>query len=101
MAFSLARPSIVGMDIRQQFGRALRKFRTEMGLTQEELAFRAKLNTSYISDLERGLYNPTLQIMVDLGKALGVHPSHLIRDLNTERGRTSSVRQARRPSKPS
>ena len=69
------------MDIRRQFGRILRGFRTERGLTQEELAFRADMDVTYLSDLERGRWNPSLAIIVDLAAALAIHPSTLLRGM--------------------
>ena len=69
------------MDIREQFGRILREIRTEKGLTQEELAFKAGMNVTYLSDLERGRWNPSLAMLVDLAQALGLHPTDLVRGL--------------------
>lgn len=69
------------MDIREQFGRTLRDLRNDQGLTQEELAFRAGMNVTYLSDLERGRWNPSLAMIVDLARGLAVHPSHLLRDI--------------------
>lgn len=69
------------MDIREQFGRTLRDLRNDQGLTQEELAFRAGMNVTYLSDLERGRWNPSLAIIVDLACGLAVHPSQLLRDI--------------------
>ena len=86
------------MDLRRQFGRILRGFRTSQKLTQEELAYRAGMDVTYLSDLERGRWNPSLAMLVDLALALGIHPSDLLKDLNVEpRGappaRKSSARQ--------
>lgn len=69
------------MDIREQFGRSLRALRTAHALTQEELAFRAGMNVTYLSDLERGRWNPSLAMIVDLARALDVHPSILVADI--------------------
>ena len=69
------------MDIREQFGRQLREFRTSQELTQEELAFRSNMNVTYLSDLERGRNNPSLAMIVDLARALGLHPADLLKGL--------------------
>ena len=68
-------------DIREQFGKILRQNRTSQGLTQEELAFRAGMSVPYLSDLERGRWNPSLAVLIDLAGALNVHPSELLKDL--------------------
>jgi transcriptional regulator with XRE-family HTH domain len=69
------------MDIRLQFGRRVRKFRGERGLTQEALAFGAKMNVTYLSDLERGKANPSLLKIAMICKALDVKPSELLEGL--------------------
>ncbi len=47
-------------------------FRLEAGLTQEQLALEAGINTSEISLLENGKRNPRWETMEDLAKGLGV-----------------------------
>ena len=68
-------------DIRKQFGRLLRESRTYHGLTQEELAFRAGMSVPYLSELENGHWNPSLAMLVDLGRALSLHPAELLKNL--------------------
>lgn len=69
-------------SIRNQFGRILREARLAQGLTQEELAFQAGMNVTYLSDLERGLWNPSLAMLVDLARALKSHPADLVRGID-------------------
>jgi len=69
------------MDVRIQFGRVLRDLRSGRGLTQEELAYRAGMSVPYLSELERGKNNPSLSMLVDLAKALEIHPTDLLRPL--------------------
>jgi len=52
------------------FGRGMRSFRKQRGLTQDELAVAAKLSRNYISDIERGIRNPSLLALVRLSRAL-------------------------------
>lgn len=68
-------------DVAAQFGAILRDLRTGSGLSQEELAFRAGMSVPYLSDLERGRSNPSLAMVVDLARALGVHPVKLVEEL--------------------
>lgn len=58
------------MDLCVLVGQNLRRYRREAGLTQEELAYRANLDRTYLSDIERGIRNPTLLLMNDLAVAL-------------------------------
>lgn len=52
------------------FGRAVRKRRRELDFSQEDLAERAGLHRNYISDIERGDRNPSLESIQKLAKAL-------------------------------
>jgi CheY-like chemotaxis protein len=53
-----------------RFGLAVKKKRTEMGISQENLAERAGLHRTYISDVERGARNPSLESITRLAQAL-------------------------------
>ncbi|MGY2183538.1 helix-turn-helix domain-containing protein [Pseudomonas agarici] len=68
------------MKIEAAFGKALKKRRKDMGLTQEELAHLADLQRNYISFLERGVYQPTITTIFKLSAALVCRPSDLIAD---------------------
>lgn len=55
-----------------RFGTAVKNKRAEMGISQEELADRAGLHRTYISDVERGARNPSLESIAKLAQALGI-----------------------------
>jgi transcriptional regulator with XRE-family HTH domain len=61
------------------FGRRLRALRTLRKLTQEELGERAAVSGKFIGQVERGSGNPSLHVLVRLGKALGVELWELLR----------------------
>lgn len=63
------------MDMRRLVGRNLRRVRLEKGLTQERLAERSGYAQQYISNVERGLENPTVITIYELASALRV--SHM------------------------
>lgn len=67
------------MDIRRQVGRTVKALRDAEGLSQEELADAAGLHRTYVSGVERGVRNPTIQIIAKLAKALGVEPAELLK----------------------
>ena len=67
-------------DVKWLFGRAVRRRRREMDWSQEELAERADLHRNYISDIERGDRNPSLENVHKLAKALGISVSELFRN---------------------
>ncbi len=66
------------MDLRKQVGFNLRRWRTERGLSQEELGFEAELDRTYISGVERGVRNPTVTVLQKLAKALKIEPAELL-----------------------
>lgn len=76
-------------DIRQRFGLAIRQRRQELGISQEELSFRAGLHRTYISDIERGSRNPSLENIEKLAKALEVSVSVLFASYGIEVERNS------------
>ena len=64
-------------DVKQRFGKAIRRRRRELDLSQEELAERAELHRTYVSDIERGDRNPSLENIEKLAKALNIKVSDL------------------------
>lgn len=60
------------MDLTDVFGQAVRHHRGLLNLSQEELAHRAGLDRTYISGVERGVRNPTLEVMQRICDALGI-----------------------------
>jgi transcriptional regulator with XRE-family HTH domain len=68
----------VSAAIRQVFGKVLRESRQERGLSQERLAELADLDRTTPSLLERGRHQPTLSVIILLGRALDVDPRELV-----------------------
>lgn len=66
------------MDMRRLLGRNVKKSRVDAGLTQEQLSERSGFSQQYISDLERGLRNPTVVSLYELAQALSTTPVALI-----------------------
>ena len=62
-------------SVRELFGRTLRSLREEAGLTQEEVADRADIHWTYLSQVEGGKRNLGLENIVYLAKAIGVTPA--------------------------
>jgi transcriptional regulator with XRE-family HTH domain len=67
------------MDMRKLVGDNVRRFRLKQRLTQEEFAERSGFSQQYLSDLERGLRNPTVVTVYELATALGVPHLELLR----------------------
>jgi transcriptional regulator with XRE-family HTH domain len=66
------------MDVVALLGRNVRLQREARGLSQEELAFEAGMKRSYLSELERGLRNPSVRALGRLAMALDVEPAALL-----------------------
>lgn len=59
-------------------GREIAKVRKRVGMSQEELAFQAEVHPTYVSQLERGLKSPTVNVLLRLARALKASASRLI-----------------------
>lgn len=68
-------------------GRAIRNRRYELKLSQEELAWRAGLHRTYVTDVERGARNLSLATIDKLADALQSPLSVLLRDVDKASGR--------------
>lgn len=66
------------MDIREVFAGNLRKVRHAAGMSQDDLAYEAKVSRSYLSQIEKGSYYASLKIIERLAKVLKVEPSSLL-----------------------
>lgn len=60
-------------------GLAIREARSNVGISQERLSELANLDRTYVSGVERGSRNPTLDSMARLAAAVGVRLSELIK----------------------
>ncbi len=67
------------MDLRNVFAAKLRRLRHAKGLSQEDLAYTADINRTYISKLEKGISHPGLEIIGKLAVVLGVEPAALLK----------------------
>jgi transcriptional regulator with XRE-family HTH domain len=60
------------------FGQVLREQRLSRDLSQEELALAADVDRTFVSQMERGIRQPTITTLMKLAGALGIQPSTLI-----------------------
>ena len=66
-------------DIRVRFGFVVKTLRETQNLTQEDLAERAKIHRTYLSDIERGSRNVALINIERLAQSLSVTMQELFR----------------------
>ncbi|MEN4870197.1 helix-turn-helix transcriptional regulator [Kosakonia cowanii] len=57
-------------NIKSLLGQQVRSLRLQAGLSQENFAERCGLDRTYISGIERGTRNPTLEVLYILATAL-------------------------------
>ncbi|MAN77679.1 helix-turn-helix domain-containing protein [Pelagibacterium luteolum] len=66
------------MRLAEIFGRNVRKARLAKGWSQEQLAFESNLQRSYISEIETGKRNPTLDVVETIARVLEVRVIELL-----------------------
>ena len=66
------------MSIQHTLGKNVRRIRESKEWSQDKLADRSGLHRTYISGIERGVRNPTIEIVSIIALALEVSPSHLL-----------------------
>ena len=62
-------------------GETIRKFRKELGLSQEVLAEKADLHPVYLGQVERGEQSASVHALVRVSKALKISLSDLVRGI--------------------
>lgn len=72
----------VKRELKEAFGTVIRTLREERGLSQQELADYSEVDRTYISDLERGLYYPSLNTVYKLAEILKQKPHELIQKVD-------------------
>jgi len=67
------------MSLVQVFGRNVRATRKTKGWTQEQLAFEAGIKRAYLSEIESGKRNPSLEVVEKIALALDIDVRELMR----------------------
>lgn len=58
--------------IKEKVGQRIKELRTKQGLSQEEFAFKCDLDRTYITSLERGKRNVSLENLEKIAKAFNM-----------------------------
>ena len=64
-------------NMQKEFGKRIRALRLAKGYSQEELAFKAKLDRTYVGGIERGEGNPSLKNIAGMADTLEISLSEL------------------------
>lgn len=60
------------MNIKLKVGQRIKQLRKELAISQEALALKAEVDRTYVTDIENGRRNVSLEILERLVKALNV-----------------------------
>lgn len=74
----------MGTEIRVRFGKTLRKLRKKQGVSQEAFADKCDLHRTYISDIERGERNVSLENIEKIAQVLNIQMSELFKEMEKE-----------------
>ena len=61
-------------------GNNIRQLRLEKKMSQEELAYKAKVHRTYIGHLERAERNVSISTLEKISEALGIKPIDLLKE---------------------
>lgn len=70
-------------EVNIAISQVIAQLRRDAKISQEELAHRAGIHRTYVSQIERGLKSPTLQILIQIANALDTSASQIIKDVET------------------
>jgi len=84
-------------ELAPRVGRVIRKYREQSGLSQEALAESSGLHRTYISLVERGHRNISVDALSQIAEALGVYPSRLMSDAEKEPDDSGTDRRRAKP----
>lgn len=71
------------MTAKEQLGMRIKYLRSQHNFSQEDLALEAGINKNYLSDLENGRRNPSLEILEKIAVALNISLSELFKGIET------------------
>lgn len=66
------------MGSQKQIGLNIKKAREKAKKTQEELARDAEIHVSYLSRIERGVVNPSVEVLENIARSLKVKSSDIL-----------------------
>lgn len=65
--------------LKHQLSQNIKVKRLQLGISQEKLAFLAGIDRTYMSEIERELANPTIEVVLKIATALGIPSDELLK----------------------
>lgn len=59
----------------------MRRYRLAAGLSQERLGLRAGVDRGYVSEIERDIKSPTVDMLIRLCRVMGARPSEILAEI--------------------
>ncbi len=72
------------MNLKEMIGSRIKDIRNKKGITQEQLSESVGINPKYLSSIERGKENPTLNILLKLAQSLDVNLDEIFSSVQIE-----------------
>ena len=67
------------MNESEKLGKNLKRIRTAKGISQGEISRKLEVDKSFVSNIENGKTNPTLDTIAKIAKAIGVSVGELMK----------------------
>ena len=80
-------------EYQQEFIENLKKYRKMRGLSQEKFAELCDVSTGNIGNIECGMSKPSFDLLITMGKVLGIHPALLLSDKPLETNQIKSAEE--------
>ena len=74
------------MDLRETFATNLRRLRNAKGMSQDALAYESEISRSYLSQIEKGKYYVSIEVIGRLADALKAEPEEFLKRPKRGRG---------------
>lgn len=87
------------MESRRLIALNLNRIRLSRGISQEALALGAGVDRTYVSGLERGLRNPSVDVLDKLAKRLSIKTAEFFAEPSREQ-KANPLPRGRKPKKP-
>lgn len=91
MAYMVRRISHNAPEVAKAVGQAMRAHRKARKLTQEAVAHQAEVDRTYLQQIEKGMFQPTIAVFIDVAQALGVKPDALLTEILKELARARAT----------
>ena len=72
------------MDLKEMIGSRIQEIRNKKGITQDQLSEKVGISPKYLSSIERGKENPTLNTILKLAQSLDVNLDEFFTHLEIE-----------------